>query len=130
MLVVIDTNILVSALWSRNGTPAKILSLVLNGKIVPCVDFRILREYRAVLERPKFGFSKPEIDTLLGWFEDYGFSVVAEPLDEEFLDEADKKFYEVAKQCGAILITGNRKHFPQDPCVVGAAEFLEFYQGK
>ena len=92
MLVVIDTNILVSALWSRNGTPAKILSLVLNGKIVPCVDFRILREYRAVLERPKFGFSKPEIDTLLGWFEDYGFSVVAEPLDEEFWMRRTKSF--------------------------------------
>ena len=29
--------------------------------------------------------------------------MVAEPLDEEFLDEADKKFYEVAKQCGAIF---------------------------
>lgn len=33
MLAVIDTNILVSALWSRNGSPAKVLSLVLNGKV-------------------------------------------------------------------------------------------------
>ena len=35
MLAVIDTNILVSALWSRNGTPAKVLSLVLNWKSDP-----------------------------------------------------------------------------------------------
>ena len=35
MLAVIDANILVSALWSRNGSPAKVLSLVLNGKVSP-----------------------------------------------------------------------------------------------
>jgi len=28
MLVVLDTNVLVSALWSKDGDPAKILSLV------------------------------------------------------------------------------------------------------
>ena len=28
MLVVIDTNILVSALWSRNGAPARVVSMV------------------------------------------------------------------------------------------------------
>lgn len=107
MLAVIDTNILVSALWSRNGSPAKVLSLVLNGKVIPCIDSRIMHEYRAVLSRPKFGFTGHEIDALLSWFEDYGFSVVPEPLEDAFIGEADKKFYEVAKHCGAVLVTGN-----------------------
>ncbi len=54
-----------------------------------------------------------------------GRSVIAEPLDAAFMDEADKKFYEVAKFCGAQLITGNIKHFPNDKIVLTASEFLE-----
>ena len=42
-----------------------------------------------------------------------------------FVDEADKKFYEVAKFCGAVLVTGNLKHFPEDPLVMSVADFLE-----
>ena len=125
MKVVVDTNILVSALWSRNGVPARILSLILTGDIIPCFDYRIMCEYREVLKRPKFGFSKEEVNSLLSWFEDYGFSVLAEPLSISFSDEADKKFYEVAKHCKAVLVTGNLKHFPEDPLVMSASEFLE-----
>jgi len=117
-LVVIDTNILVSALWSRDGAPAKVISLILNDVLVPCYDYRIMREYREVLEQPKFGFSKNEIDSLLDWFESIGRSVVAQPCDMRFIDEADKKFYEVAKHCHAKLITGNIKHFPKDSDVL------------
>lgn len=127
MLVVIDTNILVSALWSKNGTPAKILSMVISGNLIPCYDYRILGEYREVLARPKFKFSNGEINSLLEWFADNGRSVVAEPLDVAFTDEADKKFYEVTKFCGAKLITGNRKHFPEDKQVLTVSEFLEQY---
>jgi predicted nucleic acid-binding protein len=49
MLAVIDTNVLVSALLSRDGEPAKILSLVLNGLIAPCHDHRILAQYHNVM---------------------------------------------------------------------------------
>jgi putative PIN family toxin of toxin-antitoxin system len=125
MLVVIDTNVLVSAFWSKNGAPAKVVSMVLTGTLIPCFDYRILCEYREVLQRPKFGFSQGQINALLDWFEAYGQSVIAKPIDIPFSDTADKKFYEVAKFCGATLITGNLKHFPKDPQVVSVAEFLE-----
>lgn len=125
MLVVIDTNVLVSALWSKNGTSAKVISLVLTGDIVPCFDYRILCEYREVLRRPKFGFSNSEVNSLLDWFESFGRSVLADPLEEVFVDEADKKFYEVAKFCSAVLIAGNIKHFPKDPAVMGVSDFLD-----
>ena len=125
MLVVIDTNILVSALWSRNGAPARVVSMVLAGTLIPCYDYRILCEYREVLQRPKFGFSKSEINALLEWFTTNGRSVTAEPLDDLFIDEADKKFYEVAKFCGAVLVTGNLKHFPNDPQVMSVTDFME-----
>lgn len=125
MLVVIDTNVLVSALWSRNGAPARVVSMVLTGDIIPCYDYRILCEYKEELQRPNFGFSKSEVNSLLGWFETYGHSVLAEPLEDMFFDEADKKFYEVAKFCGAVLVTSNLKYFPEDPLVMSVADFLE-----
>ena len=111
MHVVIDTNVLVSSLWSKNGSPAKIMSMVLSGILTPCYDYRILIEYREVLMRPKFGFSEGEVLSLLDWFESYGKSVVATPLNIDFIDEDDKKLFEVAKYCNAKLITGNFKHF-------------------
>lgn len=125
MLVVLDTNILVSSLWSRNGAPARVVSMIITGQLIPCYDYRILTEYRQVLSRPRFNFSDGEIDSLLEWIETSGRSIVADPINDPFIDESDKKFYEVAKFCGAILITGNLKHFPNDPQVMNVSSFLE-----
>lgn len=125
MLVVLDTNILVSALWSQNGVPARVFSMALNGELTLCYDYRILCEYREVLLRPKFAFSAGEVNALLDWIESSGHSIIAKTRNDVFVDEADKKFYEVAKFCGAILITGNLKHFPQNPQVMTPAQFLE-----
>ena len=125
MLVVIDTNILVSALWSKNGAPARAVGLVLSGQITPCYDHRIMLEYHQVLQRPKFRFRPAEINALLDWFKQSGRSVVPASLDITFVDEADRKFYEVAKYCGVVLITGNLKHFPSDDAVMSVSDFLE-----
>lgn len=127
MRVVIDTNVLVSAIWSRNGAPAQVVSLVLNGIITPCYDYRIMNEYRSVLSRPKFNFSPSDINALLDYIRIEGLSVLAEPILRTFIDEADKKFYEVAKQSCATLITGNFKHFPNGPAVMSVADFLKKY---
>jgi putative PIN family toxin of toxin-antitoxin system len=124
MFVVLDTNVLVSALWSKNGEAAKVLALVQNRAVTVCYDSRIMTEYRTVLERPKFSFTKFEIDSLLGQIEDDGFSIVALPLTIDFIDESDKKFFEVAKHCDALLITGNLKHFPNDPNIITIRAFL------
>lgn len=130
MQVVIDTNILVSSLWSKNGSPAKVMSMVLSEILTPCYDYRILNEYREVLMRPKFQFSENEVNSLLEWIEIYGKSVVVTPLNTDFIDEADKKFFEVAKYCHAKLITGNLKHFPVDEDVMSVSDFLEKYGNK
>jgi hypothetical protein len=39
-------------------------------------------------------------------------------------DESDRVFYDVAKTAGAYLITGNTKHFPQEPFILTPAEFV------
>ena len=124
MLAVIDTNVLVSAFWSKDGAPAKILALIQNGRLTPCYDARILEEYRGVLLRPKFGFIEWEVGGIMSQIENDGMSVVPCPLNVPFTDEDDRKFYEVAKHCNAVLITGNLKHFPKDELVQSVAVFL------
>ena len=125
MLIVIDTNVLVSALWSKNSNPARLLYLVFEGILKPCYNYRILEEYQEVLKRPKFKFSDSDIQNLLEGIKIMGMSVVAEPMSTLFEDEEDKKFYEVAKFCNAKLITGNLKHFPKENGIVSVSEFLE-----
>src|SRR6266446_5314416 len=54
MKVVIDTNVLVSALLKANGSEAGLLLAVADERLIWCVSPAILREYTAVLQRPKF----------------------------------------------------------------------------
>ena len=56
MRIVLDTNVLVSALLSPHGAPAAVLQLVVTGRVVLCFDARVLSEYREVLRREKFDF--------------------------------------------------------------------------
>jgi putative PIN family toxin of toxin-antitoxin system len=51
--IVIDTNILVSAILTPEGNPAKILKLVLEGKLNLIISPDILKETRQVFNYPK-----------------------------------------------------------------------------
>ena len=62
--VVLDTNVLVSALLLR-GELAKIVGLWKRGKIVPVVSGETFDELRAVLEYPKFRLTKSEIKLII-----------------------------------------------------------------
>lgn len=123
--VVIDTNILVSALWNPHGTPAKLLALMANNRLIPCYDAAIMLEYRVVLNRPKLNFSGHKVNEVLNEFVKRGLSVVVEQSNIPMVDESDRKFYDVFKACKAVLITGNMKHFPKESFILTAAEFLD-----
>ena len=122
MLVVLDTNILVSGLMSPNGKPARLLDRVMNGDDTLCVDERILWEYLVVLFRPKFRFDPDAVESLLSYLQSHSLIVTPDASEVPFTDESDRKFYEVAKYCNATLVTGNLKHFPNDPIVKGVQE--------
>ena len=125
MNVVLDTNVLVSGIINPEGIPAKIQNLVLNGKITLLYDNRIIQEYTDVLSRRKFGFSLELILPLIDFIQNDGVFITAEPIMQPFLDEDDKKFYEVAITGNAnYLITGNTKHFPKKPIVITPTGFL------
>ena len=128
MLAVIDTNVLVSALWKPEGNASLVLSNVISGKIQPCYDDKIIKEYRDVLTRPKFKFSSLQVECLLDIFIQDGLYVIPKPLyDVNFTDDDDRVFYEVAKHCNAPLVSGNLRHFPVDPLVMSLTDFCNIY---
>lgn len=129
-LVVIDTNVLISALLSKHSDAAtvQVLNAVFDGTIIPVFNDEILAEYDNVLHRPKFKFSDTNIQLLLDTIKTYG--VFAEQLitNEILPDPKDLVFYEVvmAKQDeNAYLVTGNSKHFPKKPFIVTPNELLD-----
>jgi putative PIN family toxin of toxin-antitoxin system len=125
---VIDTNVIVSAYITKNllAATSKGWAAVLQGKIIPVYSDEIIDEYIDVLHRKKFDI--PEY--LIKWAIDRilmnGIRGERVPSAEKFPDPKDIVFYEVAmSKEDAYLVTGNKKHFPENPIVVTPAEMVE-----
>lgn len=124
---VIDTNVLVSALLSRNmaSPTVAILNLILDGTIMPVYNDEILSEYTEVLSRGKFHFSPEQIDAALGAIRS-GICTDRTTTDWVFPDKDDIVFYEVALSFEqAYLVTDNTRHFPPISKVVTPVEMLQ-----
>lgn len=112
MRLVLDTNVVVSALLTPHGAPARVLDLVLSGDHIVLLDDRIRAEYAEVLARPRFGFAPLDVATLLRYLSAWGESVAARPLDLKLPDPDDLPFLEVAVAGRAdVLVTGNPRHY-------------------
>ena len=130
---VIDTNVFVSALFSKNINVAtvKVLDAIFQGKIVPLYNDEIIAEYEKVLHRSKFHFTPSLVNKYLKSICKMGISSERVHSDEVFPDQDDVVFYEVAlSKEDAYLVTGNTKHFPKTPIVVTPAEMMEILQRK
>lgn len=115
--IVLDTNVLVSALLSPFAPPARVLDMVLAGRVELLYDDRILAEYRAVLGRARFGLDPQDVAALLAFVGAEGKPVIAPPLELAIPDPHDAPFIEVAVAGGAdALVTGNMAHFPTHAC--------------
>jgi len=68
--IIIDTNILVSALKSKRGASYKLLSLIKSDKFEFYISVPLILEYEDVLKRPELGLnlSNREIDKLIDIF--------------------------------------------------------------
>lgn len=113
--IVIDTNILISSLISPNGTAARFMGDVLNGKYEVVVTESIMNEYADVMNRPRFQIDKDIIQYILDWFSRYALFVEVDEDDypiEEMPDSKDAVFYVAARCTGALLVTRNIKHYP------------------
>jgi predicted nucleic acid-binding protein len=113
-LMVLDTNVVVSAAIGLAGPPAHLIrDWALRGltQVVTCPV--VIKEYREVVRREKFrqyGFPP-------SWLE----YMIADSLHlpdpavwpHSIPDPKDAPFLALAKTAGAWLVTGNLKHFPR-----------------
>jgi len=133
VIIVADTNVIVSALIKPFSDSAQILNMVLSGKVRLAYDTRIITEYEEVLKRDKFGFDFDHIDSIMIQIKEEGVLVVSLPVDENLPDKDDLPFIEAALSGNAdFIVTGNKKHFPKaqykNVRVVSPSEFLEKYK--
>ncbi len=127
--VVIDTNVLVSALLKWDSVPGKIITECLTGELRPLINAEILSEYQEVLARPKFKFPKELVEVVLDGL--IGRSIYKEgesEIADNIPDPDDAIFYAVVMEsretCNSYLITGNLKHFPEKPFIVTPRDML------
>lgn len=129
--VVIDTNVLVSALITRNenSPTVQILHFLAKGNIVPVCSDEIVKEYNEVLRRDKFKLPEIIIINLLKDIMDNGLKVTElTEVNEVMPDPKDVVFYAVtlsAQDKDAFLVTGNGQHFPEKPFVVTPLELVQ-----
>ena len=123
--VVLDTNIVVSAVLSPAGNPAKIVNMGLESiKLNLCAE--ILAEHEEVLSRAEFDFSLEKRTTFMSGIRKSGILVEPSLSSIAMPDEDDRVFYDTAKESGAILVTGNTKHYPTEPFIMTPSDFLAF----
>ncbi|MBO7415971.1 MAG: putative toxin-antitoxin system toxin component, PIN family [Bacteroidaceae bacterium] len=131
--VVIDTNVLISALISKKKNSATVLLLekLFDEEIIPVYNHEILKEYMEVMNRTKFHLDQNDIVQLLNTIIESGVQSERIKTDLFFPDKKDIVFYEVALSVnGTYLITGNTKHFPTTPIVVTPAEILRIIESE
>ena len=125
--VVIDTNVLVSALITKNpeAATAKVVRLLLEQEFVPLYDADIIAEYEDVLHRSKFPILKETADALISFIIENGIESSRVDFEESMPDEDDRVFYEVSlSQEDSFLVTGNLKHYPTSTRVITPADFV------
>lgn len=113
--VVLDTNVLISALLKPGSVPDRLIRAIARPRAIALYDVRIATEYREVLSRPKFKAIPPErvaelLARVLGSGEDLG---TVPAWDGAMTDDSDRIFVEVALAGRAeVLVTGNLRDYP------------------
>ena len=92
---VVDTNVLVAALLSKNDDAAtvRLIRAMLRGEFTPLYHEDILEEYDDVLHRKqKYYLSEDAIQKLLNAIRKYGIEVFPQPTGEMLIDEIHRDF--------------------------------------
>ena len=113
--LVIDTNVLISAVISQSFPYYIVRSVFLNKNLEWCISDEIMQEYQDVLKREKFskypGFTL-RAETLLASIDTFAKIFTPEIKLHLIKDEADNKFLELAVTCKAdYIITVNTNDF-------------------
>lgn len=125
---VVDTNVFVSSMITHNhlSPTVRVVQMILDGTITPLYDEDILAEYDEVLKRKKFHLDPAEVDAIVAMIRECGLAAERTPFAESMPDESDRVFFEITLSVDdSFLVTGNLKHYPQQPQVVTPSEFLK-----
>ena len=136
--LVIDTNVFISYLISKNGFSYKIVDeIILNRRALHYVSNETFKEYIEVFGRTRFAkkyptFSKSAFLLLNNLIQ---LSVLINPsiVVNKIKDESDNRFLELASASGAdYLITGNKLHFTfskfNNTLIISPREYWEVYK--
>jgi putative PIN family toxin of toxin-antitoxin system len=129
MLVVIDTNIMVSAYLG--GALKAIIVSWRSGKFTLVVSDAISDEYHDVLRRPKFQIEQTEVDDFFALLLDKAeFVIPVETINVITDDPSDNKFIEAAIAGKAKLIVSGDNHLLElksfrDIPIITAKEFIK-----
>jgi len=132
--VVLDTNVIISAIHNPDNKPALVLSIALSEKpdlVTLYISKEVLAEYKEVLSRNKFKyFNKAHVKSLLVQIRKFGKMVEPSvPVNAIRTDPADNRILECALTAEAdFVVTGNTKHFSfkkfRNIRIVSPQEFL------
>ena len=130
--VVVDTDIIVSALLKTQSNPALIISIILQGNCKLCLSEEIFTEFEEVLARHKFKhLDRLKVKELLSTLKKNSLWVVPKiSVNDVAKEPSDNAFLECALEARAdFLITGNIRHFPVEQFhqirIVSPVEFLD-----
>lgn len=135
MKVIIDTNIVLSAIY-RGGKPRRALVYCLETESIRLhLSEEILTEYREVLSRPKFHLSALTVDVWIERITSVSLLSTAIPPLEFLRDRKDAKFLALARIVSAdFFITGDTdfsdapKHLVPNTLILSASEFCDAMQ--
>ncbi|MBI1791602.1 MAG: putative toxin-antitoxin system toxin component, PIN family [Acidobacteria bacterium] len=131
--VVLDTNIIVSALLVPEGTQASVLLLALQGPVALCISSPVIAEYEEVLHRPRLKLQPRQIQNALVAIRKVARLVSPTQTLSISTHESDNRFLECAEAARAdYLVTGNTRHFPQShktTKIVTGRQFLDALTG-
>ena len=118
--VVLDTNVVLSAMLTNFGPAAVVLGLVFSRRLALAVDEQIFDEYDEVISRPRFGIDPRDRIIVLERLRRVGHAHAPQALPggrKGFPDPTDVMFLELALGARVDwLVTRNVKHFPQHRC--------------
>jgi uncharacterized protein len=136
--IVIDTNVIVSALIQRSFPFYIVDKLFIENKIQLCISEELLREYFEVLARPKFSKFHDFLiraEALLAEIEMKATKYAPTIKLDLISDVDDNMILELADECLAdFIITGNTTDFTfatyKQTKIVSPKEYWDFYQPK
>jgi len=125
---VLDTNIILSAILSYEGYPARIFDAVVEKEIKIYITEEIIDEYKDVLSRDYFKISHEKVGRTINIIRKLGEMIIAETSDFLMEDESDRVFYDAAQNAEAWLVTGNIRHYPKKEFIITPAGFCRKFK--